>query len=320
MRSRGHALGARDLGGRDEHPPVAVHGHDGARPDEPQPLGDLARVRVPGDVDRRLRLADDARAAAHEVVAHPVDRPLVARDRARREQHEVALRELQVRVLAERQAVERGEGLALASRRQAEQPLGRRLPQIRGGEPRAQREPQPPEALGDLGDRPHAAPEHRDAAAARESPASMPCESRATWLENVVRMMRPRAARTAARRPSPGGPLGEGAARPLGVGRVDEREVDARSDRGRDPLAVGRLAVGRIVVELEVAGVEDARAAGLDQDGRRVGHGVRDAEERHAEGTGRDRLAAAGLDETGRAAAPASSSRRRAIASVNGRP
>jgi hypothetical protein len=77
---------------------------------------------------------------------------------------------------------------------------------------------------------------------------------------------------------APGLPLGEAAARLLGVGRVHEGEVHARRDRGADARQVRQLAVRRIRIELEVAGVEETAAARLDHDRRGIGHGMRDPE------------------------------------------
>ena len=136
--------------------------------------------------------------------------------------------------------------------------------------------------------RPRSATRRPDARA----PPRRACETRATWLENVVRMIRPRApgerraqpvARPRARRAS--GP----AARRWSSRRARGRRPSP--DRRGDALAVGRLAVGRIVVELEVAGVEEPPAARLDEDRGGVGHRVRDAEERDGERAGADRLA-----------------------------
>ena len=76
----GDALGDRDVARRGEHAAVAVHRDDAARPHEPDPLRDLVAVRVPRDVDRRRALADDARAAPHEMVDHAIHGPLVARE------------------------------------------------------------------------------------------------------------------------------------------------------------------------------------------------------------------------------------------------
>ena len=90
---------------------------------------------VPRNVNGRLRLAQNARAAAHEVVRDAVDGTLVPRDRPRGEEHEVAARELQVGVLVESQPVQGRERLALASGRQAQDPPGGHGVQLAGRDP-----------------------------------------------------------------------------------------------------------------------------------------------------------------------------------------
>ena len=73
---------------------------------------------------------------------------------------------------------------------------------------------------------------------------------------------------------------------PLGVRRVAEQQVDAAVAELREPADVGALAVDRRVVELVVAGVDDAPARRLEDDRGRVGDRVRHAHELDR-GTGR---------------------------------
>ena len=74
-------------------------------------------------------------------------------------------------------------------------------------------------------------------------------------------------------------PLGAGHARPLGVRRVAEEEVDAAVPELGEPADVGAQAVDRRVVELVVARVQDPAAGGVEHDRDRVGDRVRDADE-----------------------------------------
>ena len=76
----------------------------------------------------------------------------------------------------------------------------------------------------------------------------------------------------------------------LGVRRVAEEEIHAAvPDLGELP-DVGAEAVDRRVVELPVAGVDDAPGAGLDDERDGVGDRVRDADELDAEGADLERL------------------------------
>ncbi len=77
---------------------------------------------------------------------------------------------------------------------------------------------------------------------------------------------------------------------PLGVRRVAEQEVDAEAADLREPADVGALSVDRRVVELVVAGVDDAAARRLEDDGGSVGDRVRHPHELEPEGTELDRI------------------------------
>jgi hypothetical protein len=106
--------------------------------------------------------------------------------------------------------------------------------------------------------------------------ASTACEIRATWLENVVRMMRPGASPKASASPPPA----------------------TRSESGlRESFDVRRLAVRGVRVELEVAGVQHRETRRFDPDRGGVRHGVGDAEERDRERARLDPLASLRLEE-----------------------
>ncbi len=84
-------------------------------------------------------------------------------------------------------------------------------------------------------------------------------------------------------------PLGAGEAGPLGVGRVAEQQVDAAVAELGERADVGAQPVDRGVVELPVAGVEDAAGRGLDADADRVRDRVRHPHELDPEGAEVDR-------------------------------
>jgi hypothetical protein len=70
----------------------------------------------------------------------------------------------------------------------------------------------------------------------------------------------------------------------VGVGGVDEEEVDAVLAEARERAQVGEAAV-RQLVHLEVAGGEHRPGVGVDRDGERVGDRVVDRDELEVERT-----------------------------------
>src|SRR4029453_16579269 len=75
----------------------------------------------------------------------------------------------------------------------------------------------------------------------------------------------------------------------FGVRRVAEQEIDADAAELRQPPDVRADAVHRRVIQLPVAGCEDAARRALQQDGHRVWNGVRDTHELDAERPDLDR-------------------------------
>ena len=73
--------------------------------------------------------------------------------------------------------------------------------------------------------------------------------------------------------------LGGGEAGHLGVGRVDQEQVDALLAEPGERPQVGDPAVQRQLVHLEVAGVQQHPGLGADGDGERVGDRVVDRDE-----------------------------------------
>ena len=94
--------------------------------------------------------------------------------------------------------------------------------------------------------------------------------------------------------------LGAREAGPLGVRRVAEQQVDAAVAELGELADVGAQPVDRRVVELPVAGVEDAAGRGLDREADGVGDRVRHADELDAERAEVDR---AGLGSASRSSA-----------------
>ena len=79
-------------------------------------------------------------------------------------------------------------------------------------------------------------------------------------------------------------------ARHLGVGRVDEEEIDALVAEAREAVEVGDPAVERQLVHLEIAGMQDKPRGGANRHGQRVGDGVVDREELQVERADREPL------------------------------
>ena len=108
---------------------------------------------------------------------------------------------------------------------------------------------------------------------------SMICWMRWMWEANDATTMRPpggveraleRGLDVALARDEPGD---------LGVGGVDEEQVDAALAEPRERAQVGDAAVERQLVHLEVAGVQHRAGGGVDEDRERVGDGVVDRDE-----------------------------------------
>ena len=77
--------------------------------------------------------------------------------------------------------------------------------------------------------------------------------------------------------------LGGGEPGDLGVGGVDEEQVDAFLAEAGERAQVGDSGVERELVHLEVAGVQHGAGAGADGDGEPVGDGVVDRGELEVE-------------------------------------
>ena len=107
-------------------------------------------------------------------------------------------------------------------------------------------------------------------------------------------------------------------ARTLGVRRVAEHEVDALGAELGEAADIRAQAVHRRMVELPVAGVQDAAGRRLQDDGDGVGDRVRDADEADPEAADLHRiLLRPGLFQLDRVQGPCSSSRDWARPSVS---
>ena len=194
-------------------------------------------------------------------------------------------------------ARERGHRLSLAPRAEGEHVSGRELGGLAGGDDRLLGDVDVAEVAGDVEVLAHRAPNDGDLAAA--------LDRHVRGLLHAVDVRREAghedSSRTQGKERAKGladEPLRAGRARPLGVRRVAEQEVDSPvSDLGERP-DVGAEPVDRRVVELPVAGVHDPACASFDDERHRVRDRVRDADHLHPERPELERLVVrAGLDE-----------------------
>ena len=102
---------------------------------------------------------------------------------------------------------------------------------------------------------------------------------RCTWLAKLDTMTRPRVVRKTASMAGRQLALGHGEPGDLGVGRVDEEEVDPLLAQAGERPQVGDPAVERELVHLEVAGVQHEARCRADRDGEPVGDRVVDRDE-----------------------------------------
>ena len=113
--------------------------------------------------------------------------------------------------------------------------------------------------------------------------ASSTCCTRCTWLEKLATITRRGALPITWS--STGPMLRSSGVKPghVGVGRVDEEQVDALLAEPRERAQVGEAAVERQLVHLEVAGGEHEAGGRADRDGERVGDRVVDRDELEVE-------------------------------------
>ena len=109
--------------------------------------------------------------------------------------------------------------------------------------------------------------------------ASSTCWTRCTWLAKQATIRRDGASRNTPSITGRDVALRGDEAGHLGVGGVDEQQVDALVAEAREAGQVGEPPVERQLVELDVAGVQHGAARGADGDGEGVGDRVVDREE-----------------------------------------
>ena len=113
--------------------------------------------------------------------------------------------------------------------------------------------------------------------------ASSTCCTRCTWLEKLATITRRGALPITWSSTGPIDALERREAGDVGVGRVDEEQVDALLAEPRERAQVGQAAVEGQLVHLEVAGGEHQARGRADRDGERVGDRVVDRDELEVE-------------------------------------
>ena len=129
-----HAGLARELRVRREHPVLAVDRHHVARPQQREHRPQLLLARVAGDVHGRDLLVQHLGPRARELVDRVVHAQLVPGHRLRGDDHRVARLDRERRVVAVRDARERGHRLALAAGAEREHLAGRELRSLARGD------------------------------------------------------------------------------------------------------------------------------------------------------------------------------------------
>ena len=276
---------------RGEHPELAVHRHHRLRAHEADDRAQLLRLAVAGDVHGRVVLVQHLGAHLREPVDRVVDAQLVAGDRLRGDDHRVAGLDLDGGMVVVRDPRHRRHRLALAAGAEDQLLAARQLGELVRPQDRVLGDVHVAEVARDVRVLPHRAADERDLA-----PAVDPDVGR---LLHPVHVRGERgdedpalAAREDLAERLAHDALGLGDAGPLGVRGVAEQEVDAEAADLREPADVGALPVDRRVVELVVAGVDDAAARRLEHDGGRVGNRVRHPDELEPERAELDRLVA----------------------------
>ena len=259
---------------------LAVHGHEALRLGHRDQRAQLPLAGVPADVDRLGPRVDDLGAPAVQVVDDLAHRPLVARDRVGADDHDVVLADAQPLVLARGHERQGRHGLALRA--------GRDHAHLARGQ-----------AVHVLDVDLHAVGDADDAQPRAELDvlAHGPAERghlAAVGHGGIDDLLHPvHVAGEAGHDDALAGLGGEdpaqrhadrgfrfGKAGLLRVGGVRQEEADALG-LGELPHAchVGAPAVDRLQVELEVARVQDHALRGVERDGHRLGHRVRDRDE-----------------------------------------
>ena len=258
-------------------PVFAVHRQDVLRLEDVVAVEQFARGGVARDVHLRVALVHDVRTELRQPVDHAVDGVLVAGDEARGEDDGVARAGLDL-VVEVGHAAEHRHGLALRPGGHVDDLVVGQVAGLLVVDEHALGDVEVAEVLGDRHVAHHAAPQQRDPAAVRGRGIQ--------HLLHAVDVAREARHDDAARRPAdhlvehgPDLALEGREAGHVGVGRVDEEEVDALLAQPGERAEVGEAAIERQLVHLEVAGCEREAGGRADRDGERIGDRVVDRDE-----------------------------------------
>ncbi len=273
-----------------QHPELAVDRQDGLWPDQPEQRAQLLGARVAGHVHRGVLLVQHLGPVPRQPVDRVVDAQLVPGDRPGRDDHGVAPLDVNGRVVVVRDPRQRRERLALRARAEHELFVRRDIVEIGGPNELVVVDLDVAEVPRHVQVAPHRSSHHGDAPAAID--------------RDVDRLLHPVDVRREARDEnaalSRGDDLAEcladdtfGAGEPgtLRVRRVGAEKIDAAVPELGQLPDVGSQPVDGRVVELPVAGVEDAARLRLDRDADGVRHRVGHAHELEPERSQLERCA-----------------------------
>ncbi len=289
-----HARVPGELAVRREHPVLAVRRHDAAGSHEGEHRAQLLGAGVPGDVHVRDLLVQHLGAHLGEPVDRVVHAQLVPRHGLRREDDGVAAVDRDRRMVVVGDPRERRHRLALAAGAEDHHLARRQVHRLLRLDDHALVDRQVAQGLRDVEVLLHRPADDRHLAADLGG--------------DVDRLLHPVHVRREGDDEDPPAPqrdqraegladeaLRAGHPGPLGVRRVAEEQIDALVAELGESADVGLQAVDGRVIQLPVAGVEDATRRGVEDDRHRVGDRVRHAHEVEPEGADLDRLAHLGL-------------------------
>ena len=290
VRSRRHPGLDGQVGVGHQVPHLAVHRHHVAGLDDVVAVEQLAGTGVAGHVHQGVALVDDVGAEPAETVDHPVDRVLVARDQRAGQHHGVAGLQLDDRVLPVGHPGQRGQRLALGAGGddhhvlravvldvpQLDQGVVRhvQVAEVAGHAHVAQHRSTDVDdlaAVGHCGVQDLLDPVHVRGEAGHDHPLLAGVEDAFQRRGDVA--------------------LRGGEAGHLGVGRVDQEQVDPLLAEPGERPQVGDPAVQGQLVHLEVAGVQQRAGRRPYGHGQRIGDGVVDGDELEVEGADGEPLA-----------------------------